>query len=93
MLTKDEAAALQDLSESLKDVKSELRGGRAGTNRANISINASGAGVWLAMLFVQSVMLAAIVILFVKFDRAQDYLNAIYMQAPHLKPPTDEAKP
>lgn len=59
---------------------------------ATIMINAGGVGVWIATTCC-IVMLALGIMggfLYVnesrKVDQMQDYLNAIYMQAPYLKP-------
>lgn len=64
-----------------------------GTGHANISVNAGGLGVWVAMTCCL-VMLAVNVLLVVilvnhdrKIDDLNSYLTAIYMMAPHLKPP------
>lgn len=91
MLTMDEIAALNDLKASLRDLRDSLA--RAGnSNRSTISINAGGIGVWVAttacaVMLACNVFLAALVIEHSRrLDRLEDYLSAIYMQAPHLKP-------
>lgn len=70
---------------------SELLGGR-NNNRTEVHINAGGIGVWIATSAC-CVMLAINIglgVLLVNHDRKLDelnnYLNAIYMMAPHLKP-------
>lgn len=65
----------------------------SGNSNANISFNAGGVGLWAAVTcavvcgVLTLAMSAAFIVLVTKYDRMQDYLNAIYMQAPHLKPP------
>lgn len=61
-------------------------------NSANIHVNAGGVGIWIAttaclmMLAVNVFLIWLFVSQSGKVDKMQDYLNAIYMQAPHLKP-------
>jgi hypothetical protein len=61
-------------------------------NSTRVHINAEGFGAWLAgtaaaLMLGMNVFLAALVIDHSrKLDNLHDYLSAIYMQAPHLKP-------
>lgn len=77
-------------------ILSELLG--RNNNRAEIHINAGGVGVWVAtsaclvMLAVNLILVAVVFDQSRKVDDLGDYLNAIYMQAPYLKPPTEDAK-
>lgn len=64
-----------------------------------ITVNAGGIGVWVAttaclvMLAINLVLVAIVMDQSRKVDDLGDYLNAIYMQAPYLKPPKeDESK-
>lgn len=58
-----------------------------------VTINAGGAGVWIAVTccVVSFVINIGLAVAFVNHDRKiddlGDYLNAIYMMAPSLKPP------
>ena len=66
------------------------------SSNATIHINAGGIGMWVAVtccavMFVLGVSMAvlggmAYTSTQQRLDRMQDYLNAIYMQAPQLKP-------
>lgn len=59
---------------------------------STVTINAGGAGVWIAVTccMVSFVMNVALAVAFISHDREierlEDYLQAIYMMAPHLKP-------
>lgn len=62
---------------------------------AKIEVNAGGTGVWIAttaccvMVAVGLFMGLWVVDLSRKVERMEDYLQAIYAQAPHLKPKED----
>lgn len=62
------------------------------TNTARIEVNAGGVGVWIATTCCLVVMVVSmflglwVVDLSRKVSDLNDYLAAIYMQAPHLKP-------
>lgn len=66
------------------------------SSNATIQVNAGGIGMWVAVtccavMFVLGVSMAVLGGLAYtstqqRLDRMQDYLNAIYMQAPQLKP-------
>jgi len=79
--------AFQGLERSLDRLHSVDR-----SHRQEIHINAGGVGVWIAttccVVMISLGLIGAI--LYVnqsrKVDQMQDYLNAIYMQAPYLKP-------
>lgn len=86
------AGAVREFRQGAETYRMASQGDSGHNTHATVVQNASSIGVWVAMLFVNMLMLALIVILFNKLDRTQDYLNAIYMQAPHLKPP-EETKP
>jgi hypothetical protein len=66
--------------------------GAQSTNTATITVNAGGVGLWLAVTCcVVALVASAFLALMVhdqarQIDRLDDYLNAIYAQAPHLKP-------
>ena len=65
-------------------------------NTAKIEVNAGGVGVWIAttaccvMVAVSLFMGLWVVDLSRKVERLGDYLQAIYAQAPHLKPKESE---
>lgn len=65
-------------------------------SKAEIHINAGGVGVWVAttaclvMLAINVVLVAVVMDQSRKVDDLGDYLNAIYMQAPYLKPPEEK---
>lgn len=74
---------------------------RTGGNSAAITanVNAGGVGVWIAttcclMMFAMNVVLTAVLVMHSrKIDALDDYISAIYMMAPHLKPDsTTEAR-
>lgn len=76
----------------------ELLGVGQNSSSANITVQAGGIGLWLAVTCC-AVMLAANVFLAVlvmdhsrKIDDLGDYLAAIYAQAPHLKPAESSEK-
>lgn len=66
------------------------------SNNSTISINAGGVGVWVAttacavMLAVNVILVGIIVSHERKLDDLQDYIHAIYMMAPSLKPENKE---
>ena len=68
------------------------------SNNAKVEINAGGVGVWIAstacaIMVAVSLMLGMWVLaLSAKVDRLEDYLAAIYAQAPHLKPEDDNGR-
>ena len=68
-------------------------------NNAVIAINAGGVGVWIATTACIVMLAVNVALLFMvtghdrKIERMQDHLNAIYMMAPHLKPPDEEKVP
>lgn len=99
MLTMDERAALNGLSDALREMRGELARTASNSSRADININGGGVGVWIAttaalVMLACNVFLAALVIDLRNADRdtgrklsdLDAYLAAIYMQAPHLKP-------
>lgn len=63
---------------------------------SNVSINAGGVGVWIATMaaVVCFVLTMVMVVLYVdqsrKIDDLGHYLQAIYAQAPNLKPEEDQ---
>lgn len=63
---------------------------------SNVSINAGGVGVWIATMAaaVCFVLTMVMVVLYVdqsrKIDDLGHYLQAIYAQAPNLKPEEDQ---
>lgn len=67
-----------------------------GTQTVNVSVNAGGAALWVCTL--AAVLCAASAwdakhetrALREKMDVMQAHLSAIYMQAPHLKPESDQ---
>lgn len=62
------------------------------SNQSTISINAGGVGVWVAttacaVMLAVNVMLVGIIVSHErKLDDLSDYIHAIYMMAPSLKP-------
>lgn len=66
------------------------------TGNATITVNAGGVGVWVACTAaILSCALTVILTVFYidqarRIDDMKDYLNAIYMMAPHLKPPEEK---
>lgn len=62
------------------------------SSRASVTFDAGGIGLWLAVtccvaMGVMNLFLLAMLLAHDrKIDNLSDYLNAIYMQAPHLKP-------
>lgn len=64
-------------------------------SKSEINVNAGGVGVWIAttaciaMLAVNLVLAALWVGHERKIERLEDYLQAIYAAAPHLKPPEE----
>lgn len=62
------------------------------SSNSTITFNAGGVGVWIAtsacavMLAVNMVLAALYVVHDRKIDGLQDYIHAIYMMAPQLKP-------
>lgn len=63
----------------------------SGVGTATITINAGGIGVWIAVTCCLVMLIIGLLGGFIyinqsrKIDQMQDYLNAIYMQAPYLK--------
>ena len=63
----------------------------ASTGNSTITLNAGGAGIWVAVTccLVSAVMNIGLAVAFIghdrKIERMQDHLNAIYMIAPQLK--------
>lgn len=63
---------------------------------SNVSINAGGVGVWIASMAAVVCFVLALVMMVLYVDLSRqvddlgDYLSAIYMQAPHLKPEEKE---
>lgn len=61
-------------------------------NSAQITVSAGGVGVWIAATASILCLFAVMVLTMLYIDQRRevddlgDYLNAIYMQAPHLKP-------
>lgn len=86
---------MDELRHDLKELAPLIAAARGIVNHSpsqQIVVNAGGLAVWLAatcaaLCFVMVVVLA---MLYVdhsrKIDDLNHYLNAIYMQAPHLKP-------
>lgn len=94
-----------DRLEDLLSQAGRITGGpRSTTNgSATVQINAGGVAVWVAATacaVALSVSLFSGVVLGLlyvdhsrKIDTLSDYVSAIYMQAPHLKPDEEEATP
>lgn len=61
-------------------------------NTAKIEVNAGGVGLWIVctMCFMMMAMNIGLLVMFINHDRKiddlGDYVNAIYMMAPSLKP-------
>lgn len=84
--------ALGRLQDTIGTVEKMAAKFNTNDSAATITVNAGGVGVWIAttaalVMFAVNVLLGALfVIQDSKINKMQDYLNAIYMQAPHLKP-------
>ena len=72
-------------------VKDLLLNKSSNTTTITVGVNAGGIGVWIAvtccvaMLAVNMVIMAVVMDHSRKIDSLGDYLQAIYVQAPHLK--------
>lgn len=83
---------LDRLHSTLGNVEAMAAKFRSNDSAATITVNAGGVGVWIAttaclVMFAVNVLLGALfVIQDGKINKMQDYLNAIYMQAPQLRP-------
>lgn len=96
MLDKGE---VEQLTSALREAQGALRGYRYG-NQATITVSAGGIGVWIAstaaivMLAVNMLLISVYVTdkqeMKSNINKMQDYLNAIYMQAPQLRPKEQE---
>lgn len=95
---RDSVVAAERRFEVMADriVDALARASAVNTNAANITVSAGGIGVWVASTAC-CVMVAVGIILAVnihtqqrQIDDLKDYLSAIYMQAPHLKPQENE---
>lgn len=70
----------------------------AGNSNANININAGGLGLWVAITACMAMLAANVILVAIlidhgrKIDDLNDYLTAVYMMAPHLKPPEKKTK-
>lgn len=84
---------IKRVNRAAERVEKMAEGGNRNTTR--IEINAGGVGVWLAASSCAVMLVLNIALLFMlaghdrKIERLQDYLQAIYAQAPHLKPKED----
>jgi ABC-type spermidine/putrescine transport system permease subunit II len=73
----------------------ELLGAR-NSNQSTVTVSAGGVGVWIAVTccVVSFVINVALAVAFVNHDRKiddlGDYISAIYMMAPSLKPPVEK---
>ena len=73
----------------------ELLGAR-NNNQSTVTVSAGGVGVWIAVTccVVSFVINVALAVAFVNHDRKiddlGDYISAIYMMAPSLKPPIEK---
>lgn len=91
METQGEGAKLAEALEKFSRKADQLMDS-GNRNTAKIEVNAGGAGVWIAttaccvMVAVGLFMGLWVVDLSRKVERLGDYLQAIYAQAPHLKP-------
>lgn len=70
--------AIERLNDSVKKLDQ-----MQGSSNSYATINANGLIVSVACVILLLVGFAEMTR---RYDRTQDYLNAIYMQAPHLKP-------
>ena len=84
---------VEKLSQQIGQLETQLR--RGITSSSTINLNAGGIGVWIAtvacgvMLGIGILGATIIVDQQRKIDDMQHYLNAIYMQAPSLRPSED----
>lgn len=91
-----EAAKLVKVAERFEKASEKLAAALASPtntgNQSTITLNAGGMGVWIAvtacavMLAVNIMLVAIIVSHERKIDDLGDYIHAIYMVAPSLKP-------
>lgn len=87
---RDAAAKLTEAFKGLDATIREAMKSNQGTNQ-NITLSAGGIGVWLcatfcAVMFAISVVsIGALVIMFMKVDRMQDYWNVTLQYVPGLK--------
>lgn len=72
---------------------------RNNSSNVTFSISAGGVGVWVAVTacITMLAMNVGLGVMYVdlsrKYDRTQDYLNTIYVWAPHLKEKPKQEKP
>jgi hypothetical protein len=94
-LTGEEVERLARAVDKLGEVSKKLQSG-SGSSEAHINVHAGGIGVYIASVCC-AVMLAISIAASIlgsmayfsmqqRMDRMQDYLNAIYVIAPQLKP-------
>lgn len=83
----DDLEGIRDLLDETRRILSP-----ASHSTAQITVSAGGVGVWIAATAALLSMFAALVLAVLYVDQARriddlnHYLQAIYMQAPHLKP-------
>lgn len=96
----EDTSRLVSAIDSLNQTAKKLDGlSSQGVNTTTVSLDAGGAGVWIAvtcvvvLAFMNVMQITTILRIESKYDnledkynRTQDYLNAIYAQAPQLKP-------
>ena len=96
MMDNDMDVILQDLSSAIGDLKTLISESSVAkhenSSASTITVSAGGVGLWIAVTctiacFIMSSGAAVLSIYgFYRGDRMSDYLQAIYAQAPQLKP-------
>ncbi len=87
--------AFRDLDDTLKE---HIRGTANTSTNQTIRFDAGGIGVWVAatccivMMFMVGIAGFFYIDQMRRVDKMQDYLNAIYMKAPQLKPTENKAQ-
>jgi hypothetical protein len=88
----DTLSAVERNAESIKGTLEKMQVDRSSQSVSSLNVNAGGVGVWIAttaccvMIAVGLLLGLWVVDLSRKVERLEDYLQAIYAQAPYLKP-------
>ena len=101
----DRGPTVQDIREGMQQVRDDAVGIKSvlermersrSSNTTTVRIEGGGVGVWIAttaccvMIAVSMLLSLWVVDLSRKVERLSDYLQAIYAQAPQLKPDEDQ---
>lgn len=97
MLDPDDVRRLSEAITRVDRLSQEMgTNGDSHVNQSTVTIQAGGIGVWAAvtccavMLAVNLCLLSMLADHSRQIDRLNEYLSAIYMQAPHLKPEREQ---